>query len=88
MIGGMADENWQTACNNTYRKRVVPNLVNYVKSTGFDGIDLDIEDNNWAAQNPPVAAWDTRVCKRSLTQPTEPRLAGNRPTVSEDVTTP
>lgn len=60
MIGGMADQNWQTACNNTYRKRVVTNLVNYVKSTGFDGIDLDIEDNNWAAQNPPVAAWDTR----------------------------
>jgi GH18 family chitinase len=87
-IGGIADQNWQTACNNTYRSAFVTNLVNYMKNNGFDGIDLDIEDNNWAGQNPPVAAWDTCVQAIATAAHATTTAAGARPIVSEDVTTP
>jgi hypothetical protein len=52
-IGGSDDQNWDLACNDTNRAQFVHNLVNYATSNGFDGIDLDMEDNTWAAQGPP-----------------------------------
>jgi hypothetical protein len=55
-IGGAGNNNWGNACNDTNRAQFVQNLVGYATSHRFDGIDLDIEDDPWAAQNPPVAA--------------------------------
>ena len=55
-IGGSDDQNWHNACNDTNRAQFVQNLVNYATSNGFDGIDLDPEDQVWGAQNPPVQA--------------------------------
>jgi GH18 family chitinase len=87
-IGGIADQDWPTACNSTNRAAFVTNLVNYMKTNGFDGIDLDIEDNAWAAQNPPVAAWDACVQAISTAAHATTTASGARPLVSEDVTTP
>lgn len=55
-IGGSDDQNWHNACNDTNRAQFVQNLVNYAISNGFDGIDLDPEDQVWGGQNPPVQA--------------------------------
>jgi Glycosyl hydrolases family 18 len=60
-IGGSDDQNWENACNDTNRAQFVQNLVGYATSRGFDGIDLDIEDNFWSSQNPPVAAMTTCI---------------------------
>jgi chitinase len=55
-IGGAGNDNWGGACNAANRAQFVQNLVGFATSNAFDGIDLDIEDGPWAAQNPPVAA--------------------------------
>jgi hypothetical protein len=60
-IGGVDDQNWHNACNNTNRAQFVQNLVAYAVSHGFAGIDLDIEDNVWAAQGPPSPAMTTCI---------------------------
>jgi chitinase len=81
-IGGISDQNWENACNNTNRAQFVQNLVSYAVNNHFDGIDLDIEDNAWAAMTAPVAPWDT--CVQAIA--TAAHAAGL--VVSEDVTTP
>jgi hypothetical protein len=86
-IGGIDDQNWQNACNNTYRSAFVSNLVTYMKSNGFDGIDLDIEDDAWAAVVPPVAPWDTCVQAIANAAHATTTAAGARPYISADVTT-
>jgi Glycosyl hydrolases family 18 len=60
-IGGSDDQNWENACNDTNRAQFVQNLVGYATSRGFDGIDLDIEDDFWSSQDPPVAAMTTCI---------------------------
>jgi hypothetical protein len=86
-IGGIADQNWQTACNATYRTSFIANLVNYMRSNGFDGIDLDIEDDAWAAMIPPVAPWDACVQAISNAARATTTAAGRVPRISADVTT-
>lgn len=44
-VGGAEDNNFDAACNPTYRNKFVTNLVSYVTTYGFDGIDLDIEQD-------------------------------------------
>jgi GH18 family chitinase len=87
-IGGIADQHWEIACNNTYRSAFVTNLVNYMKTNGFDGIDLDIEDDTWSAQGPPSAAMTTCVEAITTAAHATTTAAGARPLISEDVTTP
>jgi chitinase len=87
-IGGIADQHWEIACNNTYRSAFVSNLVNYMKSNGFDGIDLDIEDDAWSAEGPPAAAMTTCVEAIATAAHAATTAAGARPLISEDVTTP
>ena len=60
-IGGAANDYWGTACNDTNRAQFVQNLVGYATSNGFDGVDLDIEDDPWSAMTPPVAAMTTCI---------------------------
>jgi chitinase len=42
-IGGSTNPDWGYACNPTDAPAFAQNLVNYAKSNGFDGVDLDIE---------------------------------------------
>jgi hypothetical protein len=87
-IGGIADQHWEIACDDTYRSAFVTNLVNYMKSNGFDGIDLDIEDDTWSAQGPPSAAMTTCVEAITTAAHATTTASGARPLISEDVTTP
>lgn len=87
-IGGIADQHWEIACNNTYRSAFVKNLITYMQANGFDGIDLDIEDNVWSAQGPPSAAMTTCVEAIATAAHATTTAAGARPLISEDVTTP
>jgi chitinase len=87
-IGGIADQHWEIACNNTYRSGFVANLVNYMKANGFDGIDLDIEDDAWSAQGPPSEAMITCVEAITTAAHATTTASGARPLISEDFTTP
>jgi len=86
-IGGSDDQNWQNACNNSNRAQFVTNLVNFAVSHGFDGIDLDIEDDFWSAQNAPVAAMTTCIEVIATAAHAATSHAGKRLYVSEDVIT-
>jgi chitinase len=44
-IGGIADQNWDAACNSANRAKFAANLLNLVKTYGYDGVDLDIEQD-------------------------------------------
>ena len=87
-IGGIADQHWEIACNDTYRSAFVTNLITYMRANGFDGIDLDIEDDVWSAQGPPSAAMTTCVKAIATAAHATTTAAGARPLISEDVTTP
>jgi hypothetical protein len=84
-IGGISDQHWDTACGNTYRSAFVTNLINYMVSNGFDGVDIDIEQDNWGSQQAPVAAWDTCVQAISTAAHAAATKAGATPVVSTDV---
>lgn len=86
-IGGSDDQNWQNACNNANRARFVTNLVNFAVSHGFDGIDLDIEDDYWSSLNAPVAAMTTCVEAIASAAHAAKSQAGKTLWVSEDVIT-
>jgi chitinase len=87
-IGGIDDQHWEIACNDTYRSAFVSNLVTYMKANGFDGIDLDIEDDVWSAQGPPSAPMTT--CVKAIATAAHAATTGvdTRPLISEDITTP
>ena len=51
-IGGAGNNNWPTACNNTNRAQFVSNLIGFATSNGFDGVDLDIEDEYFFSHGP------------------------------------
>lgn len=44
-IGGAEDNNFDAACNTINRSKFVSNLIQYVTTYGYDGIDLDIEQD-------------------------------------------
>ena len=60
-IGGAGNDNWSYACNNTNRAQFVQNLVGFATSNGFDGIDLDIEDEYFFSHGPPYPPMTTCV---------------------------
>ena len=84
-IGGISDQNWHNACDETNRIGFVSNLVNYMKANGFDGVDLDVEDGAWTGMLPPVAPWS--ACIQAITQAVHATTtaAGATPIVSTDV---
>lgn len=84
-VGGISDQHWDTACSATYRSAFVTNLINYMVSNGFDGVDIDIEQNDWGSQQAPVAAWDTCVQAISQAAHATTTKAGATPVVSTDV---
>jgi len=44
-VGGAEDNNFDAACNNTNRSTFINNLVSIMQTYGYDGIDLDIEQD-------------------------------------------
>jgi hypothetical protein len=86
-IGGSDDQTWQFACNTTNRAKFVSNLVHYTVNHGFDGIDIDIEDDLWASKGPPSAGQTT--CARAIAKAAHAARshAGKPLWVSEDVIT-
>jgi hypothetical protein len=86
-IGGSDDQTWQYACSATNRAKFVSNLVHYAVSHGFDGIDIDIEDDLWASQGPPSVA--QTACARAIAKAAHAAnsRARKRLWVAEDVIT-
>lgn len=76
-IGGSNDTNWVNACNSTNISGFTANLVDYVVSNGFDGVDLDIESDpsNWASCVQTIST----AMHAATTQ------AGNTPIVETDI---
>ena len=44
-VGGAGVTTWEGACTSTYRAAFANNLVALMKQYGYDGLDLDIEDD-------------------------------------------
>jgi hypothetical protein len=44
-IGGSDDQNWDAACNATNRATFVQNIIKIVTQYGYDGVDLDVEQD-------------------------------------------
>lgn len=84
-IGGISDQHWDSACSATNRTAFVANLISYMVTNGFDGVDLDIEQDNWGSQQAPVAAWDTCVQAIATAAHAAKTQAGNIPLVSTDI---
>ena len=86
-IGGSSDQNWQYACSGTYQSAFVSNLINFMVSNGFDGVDIDMEDDAITAEVPPVALWTG--CAEAIIDAAHAATtqAGRSPIVSEDVIT-
>jgi len=55
-IGGAGNNNWPAACSDANRGQFVQNLIGFATSNGFDGVDLDIEDEYFFSHGPPNAA--------------------------------
>jgi hypothetical protein len=64
-IGGSTNPNWYYACNPANVAAFARNLVRYMKSNGFDGIDLDIEQDAGTGK-PKLTAADIRACTRTV----------------------
>jgi hypothetical protein len=64
-IGGSTNPDWYYPCN---RQNVAPfssNLVRYMRTHGFDGIDLDIEQDAGTG-SPALTASDLRACTQAV----------------------
>ncbi len=64
-IGGSTNPNWYYPCRPPSVTAFAANLVRYMKSNRFDGIDLDIEQDAGTG-NPVLTAADLRACTRAV----------------------
>jgi len=64
-IGGSTNPNWYYPCNASNVAAFASNLVRYMRSNGFDGIDLDIEQDAGTG-NPVLTAADLRSCTKAV----------------------
>jgi hypothetical protein len=80
-IGGSNDADWQDACDSTNQAGFVSNLVNYIVSNGFDGVDLDIEDSG------NLSASQLEGCVRAIATAARAATtgAGKTPIVAEEM---
>ena len=63
-IGGSDNPDWYYPCNPSNVAAFARNLVRYMRSNGFDGIDLDIEQDAGTG-TPRFTAADLRACTRA-----------------------
>lgn len=64
-IGGSTNPNWYYPCNPSNVAAFAANLVGYMRSNGFDGIDLDIEQDAGTG-TPVLTAADLRGCTKAV----------------------
>jgi hypothetical protein len=85
-IGGSDNPNWYFPCSPSNVAAFAHNLVNYMRSNRFDGIDLDIEQDAGTG-SPALTATDLRACTRAVYEDAMAiRTArGARPLITSDV---
>jgi GH18 family chitinase len=85
-IGGSSNPNWYYPCRPPDVGAFARNLVRYMKSNGFDGIDLDIEQDATTG-HPALTVADLRACTRTVAQ--DARMTktslGRTPLITSDV---
>jgi hypothetical protein len=64
-IGGSTNPNWYYPCSPSHVAAFARHLVGYMKSNGFDGIDLDIEQDAGTG-TPILTAADLRACTKTV----------------------
>ncbi len=85
-IGGSTNPNWYYPCSPANVAAFAGNLVAYMQTNGFDGIDLDIEqDANTGA--PSFTAADLEACSRSVYEDAKAvtTTQGGVPLITSDV---
>jgi glycosyl hydrolase family 18 (putative chitinase) len=64
-IGGSDNPDWYYPCSPSNVAAFASNLVHYMKSNGFDGIDLDVEQDAGTG-SPVFTADDLRACAKAV----------------------
>jgi hypothetical protein len=64
-VGGSDNPDWYFPCNPSNVAAFARNLVHFMKANGFDGIDLDIEQDAGTGK-PTFTAADLRACTRTV----------------------
>jgi GH18 family chitinase len=64
-IGGSGNPNWYYPCNPANVAAFASNLVDYTQAHGFDGIDLDIEQDAGTG-SPALTAADLQACTKAV----------------------
>lgn len=82
-IGGSTDQDWANACNSSNLSGFASELVNWMVSNGFDGVNLDIESLSGAGTQ--LSLWAN--CVQAIAQDAHAARtqAGKTPIVAEDV---
>jgi GH18 family chitinase len=85
-IGGSTNPNWYYPCSRANVAAFGHNLVHYMKSNGFDGIDLDIEQDAGTG-HPAMTAADLRACTQTVSRDAKAvkTSLGRTPLVTSDV---
>lgn len=85
-IGGSSNPNWYYPCRPGSVSAFARNLVDYMKSKGFDGIDLDIEQDATTG-HPALTASDLRACTRTVYEDARAlkTARGSVPLITSDV---
>jgi hypothetical protein len=85
-IGGSGNPNWYYPCNPSNVAAFASNLVAYMKSNGFDGIDLDIEQDGGTG-NPAFTAADLQACTKAVHDDAKAvkTASGQVPLITSDV---
>ena len=64
-LGGSTNPNWHVPCQPANVAAFAHNVVKYMQSSGFDGIDLDVEQDPGIG-NPPFTAADLKACAQQI----------------------
>lgn len=85
-IGGSTNPNWYYPCSPSNIAAFARNLVSYMNSNRFDGVDLDIEQDAGTG-SPVLTAGDLRACTRAVSDDAKAvRTArGRTPLITSDV---
>jgi GH18 family chitinase len=85
-IGGSDNPNWYYPCNPADVATFASTLVGYMKSNGFDGIDLDIEEDAGTG-SPTFTAADLQACAKAVHDDAKAvkTALGRTPLITSDV---
>ena len=85
-IGGSDNPNWYYPCNPSNVAAFASKLVSYMRSNGFDGIDLDIEQDGGTG-SPTFTAADLQACTKDVRDDAKAvkTARGRVPVITSDV---